>query len=416
MRLLVRIAPVFLLLLCSCKDKILLKYQANVPVYADFSSFRSSVKFTTPRPLTQSGQILTTGSYLLSIAPGKGIHFIQNTDPSHPVNTGFLQIPGCTGAAISGHYLYADSYIDLVVIDLENGDQPVEIARLKDVFPLALPATGNNLRTTPVDKSLGVVIGWKVQQVEEAIAQEPGWENCDACNALASGDEWLPPTSVGVKTGSVTRFGIIDAHLYVLDQNRLIPFSVTDPLNVTAAQAIKITTPTETLFVNDHYLFIGTTTGMVVYGTDNPDVPQQISVITHPTACDNVIVYQHYAYVTTRSGTTCAGAGNRLDVIRIDDIAQPEIVRSVTLTNPHGLGAYGNLLFICDGTDGLKILDITSPASAQVIPDATFPPIDATDVIPLAQTLIVTGRDGIYQYDYSDPQHLSQLSFIPIQP
>jgi hypothetical protein len=38
--------------------------------------------------------------------------------------------------------------------------------------------------------------------------------------------------------------------------------------------------------------------------------------------------------------------------------------------------------------------------------------LNAKDVIPLGNLLIMVADDGIYQYDYSDPQNITQLSKI----
>ena len=67
------------------------------------------------------------------------------------------------------------------------------------------------------------------------------------------------------------------------------------------------------------------------------------------------------AYVTLRTGTNCGGNLNTLDVVNIKDINSPKLVMSYGLTNPHGLGKDGDLLFICDGTAGLKVYDASDP-------------------------------------------------------
>jgi hypothetical protein len=41
-----------------------------------------------------------------------------------------------------------------------------------------------------------------------------------------------------------------------------------------------------------------------------------------------------------------------------------------------------------------------------------FKGIDAYDVIPLGKKLMLIGKDGLYQYDYSDPKNLKLLSSI----
>jgi hypothetical protein len=85
------------------------------------------------------------------------------------------------------------------------------------------------------------------------------------------------------------------------------------------------------------------------------------------------------------------------------------------MTNPHGLGKDGNTLFICDGTAGLKVFDATNPTSISSTPVVAVSNIQATDVIPFNNHLLMIGDDGLYQYDYSNVQHISLLSRIPVE-
>lgn len=409
------ILPFLIILISSCNDKVLLKYKANTPVYADYESFRSSVKFEAPRVIKNQGNIYLKDQYLFVVEPEKGIHFIDNSDPSNPVFIGFLRIIGCTGMSVSGNFLYANSYIDLVVIDISSIHQPLEIERMEDVFPQALPAIDNNLKITPIDKNRGVVVGWEVMNVKEEVSEQPVWYNCLGCETTTSNGNGFQSESTGI-SGSITRFSIIGDRLYVVDGFRLIPFTISNPQELTSATAIPLTRQVETLFPYNNYLFMGTTSGMQIYGTDNPDLPVEISTITHATACDPVVVQGNYAYVTTRMGTTCAGNINQLDIIDISAISNPITVASYPMVNPHGLGIDGNLLFICDGSAGLKIFNSSNPVNSGNQLMQSFSSIQATDIIPRNSVAIVIGEDALYQYSYSDPQNLQLLSTIPIHP
>ncbi|PKP34214.1 MAG: hypothetical protein CVT98_10975 [Bacteroidetes bacterium HGW-Bacteroidetes-15] len=121
-----------------------------------------------------------------------------------------------------------------------------------------------------------------------------------------------------------------------------------------------------------------------------------------------------YAYVTLRTGTMCANGQNLLEVIDISSIENPYLVKSYPMFNPHGLGVDGNLLFICDGAAGLKIYDKTDPMAIITNQIAHYPDFDTYDVIPLNGVLMLVGPGGIYQYDYSDPSNIVQISHIPI--
>ncbi|MCH5683804.1 hypothetical protein LWM68_05735 [Niabella sp. W65] len=82
------------------------------------------------------------------------------------------------------------------------------------------------------------------------------------------------------------------------------------------------------------------------------------------------------------------------------------------MTSPHGLGLSGNLLFICDGTDGLKVYDITDVNDLKLVKHIKG--INTFDVIPLNGVAIVSCESGIYQYDYKDPNNIRPLSTINV--
>jgi hypothetical protein len=78
--------------------------------------------------------------------------------------------------------------------------------------------------------------------------------------------------------------------------------------------------------------------------------------------------------------------------------------------NPHGLGIDSGVLFICDGSAGLKVFDASNPNKIEEI--QRFPGINTFDVIPVGskKNLIMVGNDRIYQYDYKDVKNIRLLS------
>lgn len=84
------------------------------------------------------------------------------------------------------------------------------------------------------------------------------------------------------------------------------------------------------------------------------------------------------------------------------------------MTNPHGLGIDETTLFICDGNDGLKAFDASDVNTIDKNLLAHYKNINATDVIPYNNTLIMIGSDGLFQYDYTNPKTIKLLSTIPI--
>lgn len=87
------------------------------------------------------------------------------------------------------------------------------------------------------------------------------------------------------------------------------------------------------------------------------------------------------------------------------------------MKNPYGLGIdskYRNkTLFVCDGDAGLKVLNVTNPLNVQQI--AADSSINGYDVIAHQDILMMIGKNGLYQYNYQDPQNLRLLSIIPTE-
>lgn len=403
------------LLLASCKDKLFVKHLANVPIYMDYELFRSQVRYEAPRPIKKGGNIYIKDNYLLVVEENEGIHFIDNSNPSAPQIKGFMKIPNCTGVSIKDQYLYANSAIDLVVIDISSWSQPVEVSRLKDAFPAFLPQTDPNYPMASVDKDKGVVVAWELKETKEEAQYYPvffqGAELISFDNSGGSG----AGSGTGV-SGSITKFAIIQNHLYVMEGNRLYPVNIGNPLAPQVATSVFIWRVVETLFVYNNHLFMGTTTGMLIYSVGNPNQPNQIGVINHAQACDPVVVKDDYAYVTIRSGNICGQNINQLDVIDVSNLSQPILKETYQLVNPHGLGIDNNLLFICDGSAGLKIFDASNPLTVGNQLLHQFNNIKAIDIIPYNNVAIMIGGDGLTQYDYSNPAQIQFLSKITFQP
>ena len=86
-------------------------------------------------------------------------------------------------------------------------------------------------------------------------------------------------------------------------------------------------------------------------------------------------------------------------LLQLNNLSNSELVKVYNLTNPQGLSKDGSLLFICDGTDGLKAYDATDVMNLQLVKQ--FPGMETYDVIAYNKIAIVVAKDGLYQYDYS---------------
>lgn len=410
------------ILFSSCEDSTYREYKGNAPVYMSYDNLRSSVKAQQNIDLKDPGKIYYKDNYIFIVEELKGIHVYDNTDPASPVKKVFVNLPGVIDISISGYIMYADSFVDLVILDVQNIDNIHEVARIKGVLPYTVPPADNDYPMAYVDEDKGVVIDWELKTIREKIYNEPypwpiyykgGVAFLDAANSSgASSGVSGSGTGFG---GSMARFGIKDKVLYIVDQNNLKVFDITNKTSPAKMGDFYPGWNIETMFLSGNNMFLGTTTGMIIYDISNPLVPTSRVFFNHARSCDPVIVDDTLAYITLRSGTTCGGTINCLDVVNIKNISSPSMLATFSMTNPHGLGKKGDLLFICDGSAGLKIYDASEPKTLGNKLIYSYPNIDAYDVIPIGNLLVMIGDNGLYQYNYSDIKNITLLSKIEVK-
>lgn len=226
-----------------------------------------------------------------------------------------------------------------------------------------------------------------------------------------SSSDMAIPSGTG-KGGSMARFTVSGDYLYVVDSRNLHVYEVKDPRTPKKLKEVELGVNIETIFPYQQKLFIGSQDGMHIYSLAEPESPEHLSTYRHITSCDPVVVEGNLAYVTLRSGNNCFRGSNQLDIIDISNPSQPKLVRTYPMTNPFGLGIDGNTLFVCEGEHGLKVFDVEDPENITQISEKAK--LHAFDVIPFNQNLILSGKDGVYQYNYAKPKELSLNSQLTI--
>lgn len=394
------------------------------PVYAQMADLRGQVGPETARPLTDPGKIYFKDQMVFIAENNEGVHIINNADPANPQNIGFIKVPGVRDMAVKGSIMYVDSYLDLVSIDISDPLNAREVGRQEDAFPYGSWHPG-----LWADESRGIAVSFEEQITEQEVnctSNDWGWlQNMGgnifvdvlATNDFAGAPEGVRSTSEipnGIG-GSMARFTLVNDYLYLVTTEQLFAYSLATLENPIKRSEQYVGWEIETIFPMQDKLFIGSSTGMFVYDLSSPDLPEYESNFAHANACDPVVVEGDYAYVTLRGGTTCGGFSNQLDVVNVSNVNQPFLEATYPMTGPYGLGIRNSILFICDGEAGLKVYDASDVNAIDDNQLAHFPDINAYDVIPLNDVLLLIGEDGFYQYDYSDVTDIKLLSSIPIE-
>ena len=131
--------------------------------YLSYAELRNAIKVSEPRALTTVSRIYLYNNFLFANEMNEGIHIIDNTDPRAPQRIAFIEIPGNTEIGIRNDNLYADSYIDLVTLDVSDLNNITEIAREESIFPYNSRQNipGNINLTGQIDRTRGVVVGYQ---------------------------------------------------------------------------------------------------------------------------------------------------------------------------------------------------------------------------------------------------------------
>lgn len=220
-------------------------------------------------------------------------------------------------------------------------------------------------------------------------------------------------------SGSTARFAVVGDHLYVLDKfedkqparsgnttwatrrlrDSLDTFSLANPESPAfKSRLIFETARPETIHPIGTYLFLGTDSGMMIISIEEPDDPLSISFTDHFRARDPVVVSGDRAYVTLRTSETdrFSMPMNELQIYDVRNLEMPTLINVFQMTSPWGLGVQHGRAYICDGSAGLRVLNVADP---QLIADVAVLNTDICfDVITTANLVISTGFAGINQY------------------
>lgn len=401
----------FCIILQGClKDKLTRTYTILTPVYKEKAEVYANIKSNAPRSVQSPGKIFLYGNYIFLNEVDKGVHIIDNTNPSNPMTKAFINIPGNLDIAVKGSTMYADLYGDMVVVDISNPLQANFVKHINNVFPERQYTNGF------VPDSNLVIVDWIKK--DTTIDLNSPCRNCmyDFIGLSSTGTQnsgYSPGGGVTVGiAGSMARFSIVNNYLYTVNNSSLTSFNITVTNSPIKTATQQVGWNIETIYPFNNKLLIGSTTGMFIYDISNPATPVAQGQFSHAQRCDPVIADGNFAYVTLRGGGVCGGNTNELNVINITNMNAPFLAKSYGMTSPYGLSKDNNLLFICDGKAGLKMYDAANPLD--IILKKQLPDMETYDVIAYNGNLLVVAKDGLYQYGYSYPATLDLKSKISV--
>ncbi len=400
-----------LLLFASCKkdggtNPSTKTYTIYTPVYKNKAVVLAGINGNASEAIRHAGKIYLKDNYIFLNDVNKGIHIIDNSNPSSPRQIAFLAIPGNLDIAIKGNTLYADMYNDMLALDISNPLQARVTHTIENLFTGRSYVNGHSVNYDGI-----VAADWLEKDTTVEVKDNPWPNNCDFC---AFEGDVMTMNAAGIKSsgtaGSMAGMVIMNDYLY----------AITEPHSVGVVSISNAPTPVvtnnfyagfdlQTIFPFNGKLFLGSAVGMFMYDVTNPQNPVSMGEFTHGRACDPVITDGQTAYVTLHSGDGCGGEANELHVIDVSNLPQSQLLKTYQLNKPTGLSKDGNLLFVCDNTE-VKIYNSANPTNLILLKKIMAS--EPYDIITGGNRAIVVCSNGLYQYDYRDISNIRQLSFM----
>lgn len=154
-----------LLLLTACNIEYREDPRCEELNYMTFEEFREKgVEVLPSQEIKEAGKIYVYKNTLLIAEKNHGVHVIDNHDKNNPQAKAFLKVPGNIDMAVKDGYLYLDSYMDLVVMDINDLSNIREVNRTNDTFTYYENQNFNGnyyYNDCNFDTSKGVIVGGK---------------------------------------------------------------------------------------------------------------------------------------------------------------------------------------------------------------------------------------------------------------
>ncbi len=159
---------IFASLFSGCVDRY--DYDGcHKPTYLSYEKLRTDYPaIKAPREIQKAGKIYVYGDILLINEKNLGIHIVDNSNKSQPKNLHFIEIPGNIDLAVKEGYLYVDSFIDLIVLNINDITNVTKVHRKESVFPYNVEQAlsqedldKNRCYHSEKDEINGVIIGYE---------------------------------------------------------------------------------------------------------------------------------------------------------------------------------------------------------------------------------------------------------------
>ncbi len=133
------------------------------PILMSREDMEAAVQLRESRDIEKPGKIWVYNQFIFVIEKYKGVHVLDNSNPSNPQNVGFIQIDGCTDVAVKNGLIYANNAVDLIGIKPSSDYQSIEVvSRNREVLPeLASPESWGDSEFRKLRPDNTVIVRWE---------------------------------------------------------------------------------------------------------------------------------------------------------------------------------------------------------------------------------------------------------------
>lgn len=396
----------------SCRDKCneTRSFTIQVPVTYPLSDFRNNLKTMAAREIQVAGKMAVKGQYLFINEVGEGIHVIDNSDPANPGFLSFLQIPGNGDIVIFNNTLYADSYCDVVALDISDINNIKESGRLKQIFR---SGWFNENNWSILNDSL-----FKQEYRTEYVTETIDCEN----PKLVNYDPVITFRESTIRTDLpkvFSRLNLDEKDLFTIEPllglSRYSLSNPSSPILLSALPIPQMESPLFSAFANQKVLYAPFFARTILFDLSNPSSIPQISVLENRASCDKFIFKNQIAYVISQGGGFCGNPVSKLDLLDISNSGAPSVISTYPMKSPKNLAIDFPFLYVCEGVNGFKVYDVSDKMNVDKHVITSKTELHPNDIILSGKIVIVNAEDGIYQFDGSNPKSLHQLSKLPLK-
>lgn len=354
------------------------RYEAE-PVYLSFEELRQPLVTTGEEQIIEDTHYVHYESYLYINEKGKGVHVIETAKEERPEYVAFLMIPGNHRIFVKDGYLYADNFVDLIVIDISDKNDFYIAHRVEDVFPnnpYQIISSYDSL--VSFDETKGVVVDVIYSSVPISEDRSYVYNNHQYLNSLA----------------------IEGPTLYALVDGKILVFDVEDPLAITmqsnyhksTSSTLRSFTPINGYIVtNDSY---GRNYVIDTNASVSESYPNQF--LLHDGY--GLIGFLENKAVGWNACYSCDDE-SRLALFNIDDINHPVEERRVAMDKPYSIALKNDYLFTCHESEILLVNRLAPDGEYEVV--ETGHDIYCSQVTVNHERLFIRNSRGFTQYDYS---------------